>query len=106
MVTKIKNWAGNYEYSTLNVHYPETVEQLQAIVRACKKLRVLGTRHSFNGIADSTENLISLERFAPIININHDQNTVSMSANVTYGQLCPVLHREQFALPNLGSLPH
>jgi xylitol oxidase len=106
MVTKLNNWAGNYTYSSENVDYPETVEQLQELVRQYDKLRVLGTRHSFNSIADSTEQLISLERFAPEVNINHEQSTVSISANVTYGQLAPILHREGFALHNLASLPH
>ena len=30
---KLKNWAGNLEYSTSNVSYPETVEQVQALVK-------------------------------------------------------------------------
>ncbi|MEO8609759.1 MAG: FAD-binding protein [Chloroflexota bacterium] len=106
MVTKLSNWAGNYTYSSEQVDYPETVEQVQALVKQYDKLRVLGTRHSFNSIADSTEHLISLERFAPAVSINREKRTVSISANVTYGQLCPILHREGFALHNLASLPH
>jgi xylitol oxidase len=106
MTTKLKNWAGNYTYSSANVDYPETMEQLQALVKQYAKLRVLGTRHSFNSIADSTEHLVSLERFAPEVSINREKNTVTISANVTYGQLSPILHREGFALHNLASLPH
>ena len=106
MVTPIKNWAGNYAYSSVKVDYPQTVEQIQTLVRQYPKLRVLGTRHSFNGIADSTENLISLETYPSAINVNHEQSTVSISANITYGQLCPLLHREGFALHNLASLAH
>jgi len=49
----LKNWAGNLEYSTGNVHYPTTVEQVQEIVRRCSKLRGLGSRHSFNKIAEA-----------------------------------------------------
>ena len=55
----LKNWAGNLEYSTGNVHYPTTVAQVQEIVKNCSKLRGLGSRHSFNKIADSTENQVS-----------------------------------------------
>ena len=29
----LKNWAGNLTYSTGNVHYPKTVEQVQAVVK-------------------------------------------------------------------------
>jgi xylitol oxidase len=58
----LKNWAGNLEYGTGNVHYPKTVEQVQELVKSCKKLRALGSRHSFNKIADSTENQLFHQR--------------------------------------------
>ena len=57
----LTNWAGNLEYSTTNVHYPETVDEIQKIVKKCSKLKALGSQHSFNTIADSTENQISLK---------------------------------------------
>ena len=56
------NWAGNYSYSTDRLDAPATVEEVQAIVKRASKLRALGTRHSFNGIADSTSEQISLQR--------------------------------------------
>jgi xylitol oxidase len=106
MVTRIKNWAGNYEYSTVNLYHPKTVEQLQTLVKQNKKLKVLGTRHSFNGIADSTENLVSLDQYKPDVSIDHEHSTVSIGANIHYGELCGMLQREGFALHNLASLPH
>ena len=56
-----KNWAGNYQYSTERLHLPNSVQEVQKIVKSCNKIRALGTRHSFNGIADSTANQISLK---------------------------------------------
>ncbi len=106
MNTRITNWAGNYEYSTTNIHYPKTTEEIQAIVRKQKKLRVLGTRHSFNGIADSTDTIISLENLARSVQIDHKNNKVLLSANMRYGDLSQQLHASGYALHNLGSLPH
>ena len=106
MRTKQKNWAGNYEYSTTQVHYPQTVAQVQELVQQHDKLKVLGSRHSFNGIADSTTALVSLERLDPGINIDRDNATVTVAAGVKYGQLCEQLHQEGYALHNLASLPH
>ena len=100
------NWAGNYEYGTRHVSMPETVEQIQQLVAQSKKLKVLGTRHSFNGIADSDEHLISLERLPRVVDIDSERQRVSISANVTYGELCRQLHPAGFALHNLASLPH
>jgi len=67
MIENQKNWAGNYTYGALQLHYPETVEQVQEVVALGSKLRALGTRHSFNSIADSAEDLISLGRFDKVL---------------------------------------
>ncbi len=103
---KIKNWAGNYEYNARNVLYPTTIEQIQSLVKQHKKIRVIGTRHSFNGIADSPDTLISLEQYPSSISIHHEQTKVSFGASVTYAELSRTLHAEGLALPNLASLPH
>ena len=102
----LKNWAGNLEYSTGNVHYPKTLEEVQKIVKSCTKLRGLGSRHSFNKIADSTENQVSLKEFNKIIALDRTANTVTVGAGMKYGELCQYLHENGYALHNLASLPH
>ena len=100
------NWAGNIAYSTDAVHAPATVDELRTMVRKANKVRALGSRHSFNRIADTDGDLISLQQLARQIRIDRHARTVTVDGGVTYGQLCPVLHAEGFALPNLASLPH
>jgi alditol oxidase len=106
MSERQSNWAGNYTYSAARLHYPETVEQVQALVARCDKLRALGSRHSFNSIADSTEDLISLERFDHTVAIDRERSTATVDGGVRYGELCQQLHREGYAIHNLASLPH
>jgi alditol oxidase len=98
------NWSGNYTYSTDRLHQPQTIEEVQQVVKRCSKLRALGARHSFNGIADSTENQISLGHLNQIV-LNRETRTVTVGAGVTYSQLAPYLDGQGFALPNLASLP-
>jgi xylitol oxidase len=102
----LKNWAGNLEYSTGNVHYPQTVEQVQELVRKNKKLRPLGSRHAFNKIADSTDNQVSTQELHKIISLNTEANTVTVESGTKYGELAPYLHEKGYALHNLASLPH
>ncbi len=102
----LKNWSGNLTYSTGNVHYPKTTEEVQEIVMGCSKLRGLGSRHSFNKIADSTENQISLKEFNKVISLDRTANTVTVGAGMKYGELCQYLHENGYALHNLASLPH
>lgn len=106
MSGQLRNWAGNLTYRAARVHHPTSIEQVQAIVRAGHKLRVLGARHSFNAIADCDHDLIALERIEPWIAFDHARRTVTVNASLTYGQLCPHLHRAGVAVHNLASLPH
>ena len=100
------NWAGNYTYRAAQIHQPETVEQIQELVMRGHKLKALGTRHSFNDIADAPEDLISIERFDKIVALDRERRTVTVEAGVRYGDLARWLHGEGFALHNLASLPH
>ncbi|WP_133273437.1 D-arabinono-1,4-lactone oxidase [Hymenobacter radiodurans] len=100
------NWAGNYRYSTTRLAQANSVEQVQEIVRTTDQLKVLGSRHCFNGIADSTQQLLSLEATEQAIYLDTDAHTVTVPASITYGRLAPTLHNQGFALHNLASLPH
>jgi alditol oxidase len=99
------NWAGNYTYSTDRLELPKTVEEVQQIVKSRSPLKALGARHSFNGIADSTGDQISL-RYLDQMVVDPKSRTVTVGAGVTYGQLAPYLDGRGYALHNLASLPH
>src|SRR5688572_17050696 len=99
------NWARNYQYNTEKVFYPKSVEDIREVVQGLTKVKVLGTRHSFNGIADSDANLISLQELETEIVIDKESRSVTVGAGVRYGQLAEHLYKHDFALHNLGSLP-
>jgi alditol oxidase len=101
---KRTNWSGNYTFSTDRLHQPKTVEEVQQVVKGCIKLRALGARHSFNGIADSTQDQISLAHLNQIV-LHREARTVTVGGGVTYSQLAPYLESQGFALHNLASLP-
>lgn len=103
---KLRNWAGNYQYSTDRLYASKSLEQVRELVRKHDKLKVLGTRHCFNSIADSTDNLISLRSMDQVVALDSEARTVTIDAGMSYGQLCPYLDQKGFALHNLASLPH
>jgi xylitol oxidase len=103
---KKTNWAGNYTYSTDHIDQARSLAEVQQSVKKNAKLRVLGSRHSFNGIADSNAHLISIESMDKVIDLDGGAKTVTVEAGVRYGQLCPFLDKKGFALHNLASLPH
>ena len=83
-----------------------SLQQVQDFVRQHAQLKVLGTRHCFNGIADSTVDLLSLREMDQVVALDPAARTVTVQAGMSYGQLCPYLHEHGFALHNLASLPH
>ena len=104
--SKLKNWAGNIEFSTDNVHYPESIAEVQRVVKSSKKIRAIGSRHSFNRIADSDSNQISLSGLNKIISLDKEAHKVTVEGGIRYSELAPYLHNNGFALENLASLPH
>ena len=63
---RLKNWAGNLEYSTGSLVTARSLQEVQEAVRAHESLRVLGSRHCFNTIADSTSQpAVARRRWTP-----------------------------------------
>lgn len=102
----LRNWAGNLEYSTGNVHSPKTVAEVQEIVKGSVKIRALGSRHSFSRIADSSEKLLSTDELKKVVSLDKVAHTVTVEAGMKYGELCAYLDENGYALHNLASLPH
>src|SRR5436305_14072618 len=100
-----RNWAGNYTYRAQKLHRPTMIEQVQEIIANAASVHVLGSRHSFNDIADSSE-LLSLENLPAEVIVDHEAQTVSLSGGVKYGNLAKALNEEGVALHTLASLPH
>jgi len=103
----LTNWAGSLAYSAESVHYPTSVAEVQELVSRLPRVRALGTRHSFNTIADSPGGaLISLSELAPEVTIDADAMSVSVTGGTRYGVLAAELQAHGYALHNTGSLPH
>ena len=98
-----RNWAGNFAYRAAEIHRPTSLDALRELVARARSLRVLGSRHSFNAIADADE-LVSLRALEA--DIVTDGETVSFGAGLTYGELAVELQSRGLALHNLASLPH
>lgn len=101
-----RNWAGNLSYQAERIAHPRTVEELQELVAGARTIRALGSRHSFNDIADTSGTLAALDLLDPAITVDAQNMTVTVSGGTRYGTLAAELQRQGFALHNLASLPH
>jgi xylitol oxidase len=100
------NWAGNIAYAADSVSTPTSVPELQELVAGARRIRAIGTRHSFSSVADTTAALVDLSSLPRIVDIDPSAATVRVGAATRWGELAPVLHEAGWAVHTLGSLPH
>jgi xylitol oxidase len=101
-----RNWAGNYGYRAPRIAHPASMAELQDVVAGAGKIRALGSRHSFNDIADTSGTLVVLDALDAGISVDTQNMTVTVTGGTRYGTLAAELQRQGFALHNLASLPH
>ncbi|GAB3815702.1 FAD-binding protein [Pontibacter rugosus] len=106
MAEKQLNWAGNISYTANYLQHPTTVEEVQVLVSQCSKIKALGSRHSFNRIADSKEVQVSLQKMKSVVALDTVKHTVTVEGGATYSDIAPYLHAQGYALHNMASLPH
>ena len=100
------NWAGNIAFRAARAHRPESLGELQSVVAGALRVRALGTGHSFNRIADTTSDLVSVAGLPPVLEVDAERRCARVSAGLRFGEVVGPLHAAGFALHNLGSLPH
>lgn len=100
------NWAGNITFGARRLCVPRTEAELQETVAASSAVRALGTRHSFNTVADTVGDLVSVAGLPRVVDIDPAARTVTVGAGLRFGEFAGELHESGFALHNLGSLPH
>jgi xylitol oxidase len=108
MTETVTNWAGNITYTAKELHRPHSVNALLNLVAGSRRVRVLGSGHSFNEIAEPGEDgvLLSLDALPAEIDVDTTARTVRVGGGVRYAELAREVHRHGLALPNMASLPH
>lgn len=99
------NWAGNLHYGAAGIARPRSRDELHDALAAPGPLRPLGSRHSFNAIADTAGTLIDLSAMPAEVQ-QTAPDAVRVPGGIRYGELGAELQRRGLALANLASLPH
>jgi alditol oxidase len=100
------NWAGNVAFGAPDFYRPATVPELQRAVARAGRIRVLGTGHSFNDMADSPGAQVSLAGLPAEVSVDSAARLARVAAGLSYAQVAVRLDAHGFALRNLASLPH
>ncbi|XHM64011.1 FAD-binding protein [Streptomyces nigra] len=108
MTGTITNWAGNITYGAGELHRPASVDEVAALVAASTRVRVLGSGHSFNEIAEPGPDgvLLSIAALPPLVDVDGAARRARVSGGTRYAELARAVHTHGLALPNMASLPH
>ena len=108
MTNTVTNWAGNITYTAKELHRPYSLDGIRALVGQSARVRVLGSGHSFNEIAEPGPEgvLLTVADLPPVIDVDTAARTVRVSGGVRYAELARIVHTHGLALPNMASLPH
>ncbi|MEU5362125.1 D-arabinono-1,4-lactone oxidase [Streptomyces sp. NPDC005925] len=104
----VTNWAGNITYAAGELHRPRSLDALRALVAGSARVRVLGSGHSFNEIAEPGADgvLLSLADLPAGADVDTAARTVRVGGGVRYAELARLVQARGLALPNMASLPH
>jgi alditol oxidase len=99
------NWAGNVIFGAARLHRPDTVDDLRRMVTGSRRIRALGSGHSFSGIVDTDGDLVLMDGLPHVLRIDSTRSTVTASAGMSYTVLSRELNEAAFALANMASIP-
>jgi alditol oxidase len=106
VTSELQNWSGTYRFTAREVMTARTIDDVRDAVAAGGRVRAVGTRHSFNDLADNGARLVSVTGIAPDPVLDETSRTVTVGAGATYGAIAAWLQPRGWALGNMGSLPH
>jgi FAD-linked oxidoreductase len=101
-----RNWGGNQQAVAVDVVTPGSVDEVSELVRAAsgsgRRVKVVGSGHSFTPIAVADDQRLHLHRLADLIAI--DGHLVTVQAGMPMYALNTLLAAYGLAVPNLGDI--
>ena len=110
MTTTWTNWAGNQVAEPIAVHRPTSEHDLAEVVKQAsgtsRRVKVVGSGHSFTDIACTDGHLVELTRYNRVLSIDPEARTATVQAGIRLEDLNVALDRRGLAMPNLGDIAY
>ncbi|MGE7056984.1 D-arabinono-1,4-lactone oxidase, partial [Paenibacillus glucanolyticus] len=102
------NWSGTVRANPRTVLHPTSTQEVVKIVQMCRqegrRLRVVGSGHSFTPIAASEDCLVSLDGMQGLVHVDAEGLTATVWAGTKLKLLGELLFRHGLAQENLGDI--
>jgi L-gulono-1,4-lactone dehydrogenase len=104
------NWAGNQTAQPLSVVAPKTEDELVAGVRASlaagRRLRAVGSGHSFTAAAVADQTMFDMRGYDHILRADKSSGLVTVQSGIALSKLNQQLDALGLAMPNLGDIAY
>lgn len=100
----VRNFGRNLRFTPRQLARPRSVEELAQLVRASRKLRVVGGAHSWSPAIVTDDTLVTVDELGSEVVLDGAGKQVTAPAGMRLGALNGHLDREGLALANLGSI--
>ena len=104
----MKNWSGYIQWHPAQLQYPASEEEVQRAVSkaaaAGRKVRIVGSSHSFMPLWTTEDTLISLDQYQGIIAVDAETRQVTVKAGTKLHVLGELLAQHGLAMENLGDI--
>lgn len=99
-----QNWAGNVRYNPKELTRPSSTEEVVELVKTGRKIRCIGTGHSWSELVPSDDILMATDRLNQILEIDSEKNQVTVQAGAKLEDLNVQLWEKGYCFHNLGSI--
>ena len=103
-MTEWRNWSGSVVAHPAAIARPRDEEELAAIVRTARQVRVTGAGHSFMPLCETTGTLGSLDDMAGELIVAADRQSVDAPAGWSLKRLTAALWEQGLSLSNQGDV--
>ncbi|MEO7070387.1 MAG: D-arabinono-1,4-lactone oxidase [Nostocoides sp.] len=107
-MTTWRNWGGNQTAEADRILAPGSLDEVVELVTAAaaqgRRLKVVGSGHSFTAIAAPAQDQLRLDTLSGIVDVDQTRSRVRVLAGTPLHVLNPTLDRLGLAMPNLGDI--
>lgn len=104
----MQNWSKHIQWQPKAIYFPETEEAILQLVQDAisqkRKVRIIGSGHSFNPLWVNQDILISLDKYQGIIAIDQETLQVRIKAGTKLKLLGALLFQHGLAMKNMGDI--
>lgn len=105
---KWRNWTGNVEGIPQYTMYPKSVQDVVEVIHIAKKkekkIRIVGSGHSFTPLVQTEDILVSLDELKGIVDVDTQAMAVEVWAGTKLYDLGQLLQQTGYAQENLGDI--